>query len=443
VRPLSTSVASYLTCPCVFPFDVDVFGGMSHSPTQLVNKSGFWIIVARNVWLSAVAGLLVHFYCGGSHGAYAFRDYMLAGLHWMRGENLYANWRGFVYSPVTAAFFAPFSCLPPALAYSLWLLVNTAALLWGVAALFKTGLFPSFRQKSVGIVYLLLLPLALGNLAVGQANPLVIGLLMGAIAAVRVKRWNIAALCVAIPTFFKIYPLAVGMLICFIAPRRFMWRLLLALLLAAVAPFLFQHWSYVSDQYHDWFRTRIADNRLQYPEKYVPMDLWFVIHWVCRLPVQPRFYSLIQVAAGAAMALASIWGQWKNWKIERQLIIPFFLGSVWMTLCGPATESHTYLLLAPALAIALVQSFHERQPAVFRAMLSFAFALQLINHDSRTLYLFHLKQRWVFAAQPLSALLLLGYSIYCLRKDSFDRDDVVVPEPLAVGGESERASSLA
>ena len=64
-------------------------------------------------------------------------------------------------------------------------------------------------------------------------------------------------------------------------------------------------------------------------------------------------------------------------------------------------------------------------------MLSFAFALQLINHDSRTLYLFHFKQRWVFSAQPLSALLFLGYSIYWLRNGSFNRDDVAVPGSLA------------
>jgi glycosyl transferase family 87 len=398
---------------------------------QFLNKTAFWIIIAQYVWLLAVVELVVRFSCGGPHRAYAFNDYMLAGLHWMRGENLYANWRGFVYSPATAAFFAPFSCLPPALAYSLWLLVNTAALLGGLAALFNTKMFPGFSRQCVGIVYLLLLPLALGNLDVGQANPLVIGLLMYAVAAARVERWNVVAFCIAIPTFFKIYPLAVGMLICLIAPRRFVLRLLLALLLLAVAPFLFQHWSYVSDQYHAWIETRIADNRLHYPEKYVPVDLWFMIHWVCRLPIQPSLYSLIQVAAGAAMALACIWGKWRNWKIDRLLIIPFFWGSVWMTLCGPATESHTYLLLGPALAIALVQSFHERQPTVFRAMLSFAFALQLINHDSRTLYLFHFKQRWVFSAQPLSALLFLGYSIYWLRNGSFNRDDVAVPGSLA------------
>jgi hypothetical protein len=232
---------------------------------------------------------------------------MLAGLHWTRGENLYSNWRGFIYSPLTAAFFAPFSWLPPALGYSLWLVLNAAALIGGVAALFRTNLFPRFSPKPIGIVYLLLLPLGLGNLDVGQANPLVIGLLMFAIGSVRIKCWNTAALCVAIATFFKIYPLAAGMLICVIAPRRFVWRLVFALLLLTIAPFLFQHWSYVSEQYHAWIETRISDNRCYYPVKYVPVDLWFMLHWVCQLPIQPWLYSLFQVGSGAAVAVLCTW----------------------------------------------------------------------------------------------------------------------------------------
>jgi Glycosyltransferase family 87 len=383
----------------------------------VLHRSGLWIIAAGIAWLLALAGLVVRFSCGGAHRSYAFNDYMLAGWHWMRGEYLYANWRGFIYSPVTAAFFVPFSCLPPPIAYSLWLLANAAALLGGLTALLI--LFPRFSQKFAGIVYLLLLPLALGNLDVGQSNPLVVGLLMFAIAAVHGKRWNIAALCVAIPTYFKIYPLAVGMLICVITPRRFGWRLLIALLLFAAAPFLLQHWSYVSDQYHAWIATRISDNRLNYPDKYVPVDLWFLLHWVGRLPIQPWCYSLIQAGTGATAALLCIYGIWKNWKMERVLIGLFFLASVWMPLCGPATEAHTYLLMAPALVLALVQSFHERQSTVLRVLLSLAFALQLINHDSRTLYLFHFKQRWVFSAQPLSALLFLGYCVFWLLNDSF------------------------
>jgi hypothetical protein len=369
-------------------------------------------------WTTALLVLIVRF-CFGLHRAYAFMDYMLAGSHWVRGENLYVNWRGFLYSPAAAAFFAPFACLPLPLAYILWLLLSVAVLLGGLTAILKTGLFSGINQKNSGIVYLLLLPFTLGNLDVGQANPFVIGFLMLAVAAVCDEHWNTAAFCIAIPTFFKIYPLALGLLICVIAPRRFSWRLLIALLVLAAAPFLFQHWSYISEQYQAWVATRSGDDRRVYPINYVPLDFWFLIHWIAHLPIGHWLYSLIQLGTGAAVALFSFWGTWRQWSTERVLNGLFVLASVWMVLWGPATESHTYLLLAPALVLALVQSINERHPVWICALVSAAFALQFINHNTRTSYLFHIKQPWIFSAQPISALLFLGYCLFWLLDDSF------------------------
>ena len=121
---------------------------------------------------------------------------------------------GFVYSPVIAAFFAPFAWMPASLANILWRILNAGLFLGGVAAVLKTNLFAGIKERNYGILYILLLPLAIGNIDISQANPLVEGLLLFAIAAVHAERWNSAALCVAIATCFKIYPLAVGLLIC-------------------------------------------------------------------------------------------------------------------------------------------------------------------------------------------------------------------------------------
>ena len=404
--------------------------GMKIRPTNIFKKPAFWTVTARIFWAVALFVLIVRF-CAGFHRAYAFNDYMLAGFHWIHGEYLYANWRGFIYSPPTAVFFASFACLPPGVAYTLWLLLSVAALLGGLAALLKAILFPVISGTYSGIIYLLLLPFTLGNLDVGQANALVVGLLMFAVAAVRFECWNTAALCVVIPTFFKIYPLAVGMLICTIAPRRFAWRLLIALVLLGVAPFLFQHWAYVSDQYHAWFTTRTSDDRLNYPINYVPLDLWYLLHWIGHLPISPRLYTFFQLGTGAGLALFCLWGRWRHWRTERVLTALFFLASVWMVLCGPATESLTYLLLAPALVLGLVQSFNRRHPAWLRALVCAAFVLQLVNllrhcvspilHNAMTSYLFHLKEPWIFPAQPISALLFLGYCFFWLLTDSFAR----------------------
>jgi hypothetical protein len=90
-----------------------------------------------------------------------------------------------------------------------------------------------------------------------------------------------------------------------------------------------------------------------------------------------------------------------------------------MVLWGPATESHTYLLLAPALILALVQSIRERHSVWIRALVSAALALQFINHNTKTSYLFHVEQPWIFSAQPISALLFLSYCLFWLLDDSF------------------------
>ena len=377
----------------------------------------FWTVTAWISWAVALLMLVVRF-SPESNRAYAFNDYMLAGSHWIQGEYLYSNWRGFIYSPLTAVFFAPFACLPRAFAYTLWLLLSAGALLGGLTALRRTPFFPFISRAYSGIIYLLLLPLTLGNLEVGQANALVVGLLMFAMAAVRTERWNMAALCVAIPTYFKIYPLAVGMLICIIAPRRFTWRLFIALAVLGLAPFLFQHWSYVSEQYHAWLTTRTADDRLNYEFKYAPFDLWFLLHWIGHLPIASWTYSLIQLGTGAGLALLCLSGKWRHWTAERLLTTLFFLVSAWIVLCGPATESHTYLLLAPALVLGLVQSFNARYPVWPRVLLCTAFVLQLVTYNIRS-YLFHLNQPWIFAAQPVSALLFLAYCFACVVTDSF------------------------
>jgi Glycosyltransferase family 87 len=374
--------------------------------------------IAWAVWTAALFFLVARYCAGGVHRVYAFNDYVLAGHHWILGEYLYGNWRGFIYSPIVAAFFAPSSILPPALAYLLWLLLNGSVFLTGLAALLESDVVPDLNRGTFALIYLLLVPCALGNLDVGQANPLVIGLLMFAVTAVRREQWNIAAACVGLATFFKIYPLAVGMLICVVAPRRFTWRLLLALLVLALAPYLLQHWSYVTDQYKAWITTRASDNRLNYSIKYAPIDLWFLVHVIGRLPISAGLYSLIQIAAGGLIAIYCMLGKWKAWNIRRILCGLFFLVSIWMPLCGPSTEAHTYLLMAPALVIALVKSFHDRQSLSLRTLVFGAFFLQML-HTTRINYLLHAKQPWVFFPQPLSALLFLTYCLLWLLNDSF------------------------
>jgi hypothetical protein len=138
--------------------------------------------------------LILRHTAGGIHRVYAFNDYMLAGSHWIHREYLYGDWRGFIYSPIVAALFVPFAIFPPVIAYVLWLLLNVSVFFGGLATLLRSNIVPDLQRESYALIYLLLLPSALGNLDVGQANPFIVGLLMFAITAVHRERWNTAAL---------------------------------------------------------------------------------------------------------------------------------------------------------------------------------------------------------------------------------------------------------
>jgi glycosyl transferase family 87 len=380
-----------------------------------------WSIVAYIAWTVVLLILIIRS-AGGYHRPIAFVHFREAGLHWVQGEYLYGNRRGFIYSPLAAALFAPLAYMPPAVGIVLWQLTNAAALLGGLAAVLR--MFPCHIRKDAGIACLLISPWAFGNLDIGHSNPLLVGLMMLGVAAAGSQRWGWVAICVALATYLKIYPVVVGMLLCVIAPRPFGWRFLVALLLLAIAPFFFQHWAYVADQYRAWIATRSADNRFNYPMKYAPLDLWFLIHWIGHLPFSPFLYTLVQVGSGGAVALFCAWAKWKrDWPAERLLAGIFCLASIWMTLLGPATESYTYILLAPTLILALVHVFRNAGAMWLKVCVLAAFAIQLAA-IVRNMFLSSFKPLWIFSVQPLSALLFIAPCIVWITDDAYWRESV-------------------
>jgi hypothetical protein len=377
-------------------------------PTPLrgrLNSLGIWNIAALAVWLVIFLGLAVRTLANPSR-ATAFTVYRLAGSHWLSAQHLYGDWRGFVYSPIAAVFFAPFGYLPPGWGNLCWTWLNAGLFLLGVAAVLASGIYPGIKPRHRGIVFLLIVPLALGNLDTGQANPSVIGLLLLAVAAVPAERWSLAAFCVAIATYFKIYPLAVGLILFLIAPRKFGWRLLLALFVLGILPFLFQHWSYVSQQYHEWVATRSADDRRLYPLKDVPLDLWFLLVRFGHLPIPGFAYSAFQVLSGGAIALFCVVGVRKNWPKERVLAGMLALVCIWMTLFGPATELQTYVLLAPAIVLTLVNAFLYPGSNWLRVGLLVVYLLMVLA-VARTSFLPSQKGLWILTIQPVAAVLFL------------------------------------
>ncbi len=189
-----------------------------------------------------------------SHSHDVFQTYVEAGRKWTAAQPLYTYTRGFVYSPLVAAFFALFSWFPISLGSVLWRLLTAAIFIWAIFWWLKAEINRRIPKSSYWLVFLLILPLSLGNFNNGQVNPMIIGLLMIAIVAAHEKRWTLSAVALGFSTYLKIYPLSVGLLLVLLYPRQLGWRLLLTLILMGALSFVLQRPAYVLEQYQRWFQ---------------------------------------------------------------------------------------------------------------------------------------------------------------------------------------------
>src|SRR5260370_13704766 len=147
----------------------------------------------------------------------------------MRGEYLYPHRHNyqFFYSPLAAASFAPCALLPQALGGILWRLLSAIALILGARMSGRMSWPGTSGVQWTDWGLAALLPLSLGNLHNGQAGVLITALLLFGIVFCASGRWQITAACFAIATIFKLYPIALALLLAALYPSKLSWRLAL------------------------------------------------------------------------------------------------------------------------------------------------------------------------------------------------------------------------
>ena len=178
--------------------------------------------------------------------------------------------------------------------------------------------------------------------------------MLAAAAAVQTDRWNWASLFLALAFICKLYPLAFGLLLVAMHFRQLGWRLPLAILALLALPFLTQHPAYVLEQYQKWLSCLKADDRSNIAWDQTYRDLWLLVR-TTGAPVTRSAYELFQVMSGAALAGLCWFRQRRGWPTKECLNSTIALAAAWMLLLGPATESCTFILLAPSLAWSAVE----------------------------------------------------------------------------------------
>ena len=333
-----------------------------------------------------------------------FVTYADAGKKWISSQPLYSYTRGFVYSPLIAALFAPFSWFPLWLGGILWRLLTASVFLAGIFCWLKEeSAIPKSRHW---LVFLLVLPMSLGNFNNGQVNPLITGLLMIAIVSAHRRSWTISAICLGLTAYLKIYPLSVALLLVLLYPRQLAWRLLVSLLLMGALSFLLQQPGYVLEQYQRWFGTRAADDRRMNMD-IAPRDFAMLLKAI-QINVSSRLFLVLQLLTAVGAAAVCVYGRIRNWSEDRLLVAVFAFGTCWMLLFGPATEDATYAMIAPPIALALAQT--HRIPGWMRSLICSSYAVLLIGLILNAF--FRLKKTpYTMSVQPFGALMFLIYAV--------------------------------
>lgn len=303
---------------------------------------------ALTAWIVLISAVVIRVAVAPPLSGTVVPIYLKAGERWCAGENIYAAfWPLDIYRnpPGVAAFFAPWSILPEKTAGILWRLLGIALYISGLAAWLRD------KQQSLGLVIFASAFLVIPSFNNGQVNVLIVGCLLLATANLNRERWLTAAAWVVFASFFKLYPLAVGLLFC-VARPRFTLRLLPLFALSMILPFALQRPEYVWQMHHAFVDFLELEGRYRLMLDRPPWD-WTIVPrvWLdVRIPAE--FTKFVSAIAG--LIFAGLVAHARRQQPDQALVMGFHLGCIWMTLFGPATENSTYTLIAPTVAMLLL-----------------------------------------------------------------------------------------
>lgn len=360
---------------------------------SFVRRLPRWAVVT---WVALVVGVVGRVAWSGPNSGTVLPIYRNAGDRWLATADVYAPAPPhdvFRNPPGVAGFFAPWSLVPPKTAGVLWRLFGLAVYVTGLWAWVRRLPLDGVSGRQLGWFAVLAAVLVIPSFNNGQVNVLMVGSLLHAAAGVRDGRLGAAAVWVAVAGFFKIYPLAVGLLFCVIAPRL-AWRLAVAVAVAAALPFAWQESGYVVQMHERFVEFLGLEGPFRAVLSRAPWD-WTIVPRVW-LGVQVPQDATRPVSAAAGLACAAVVAVAR--RRADAVAAAFAVGCVWMTLFGPATENATYTLLAPAAALPLLR--RPRPAAVAAAVLLALPILRGLFPSSEVLPL--------RTAQPFAAVLLLG-----------------------------------
>jgi len=297
-----------------------------------------------------------------------FPVYFQAGISWWQQVDVYQVNQGidhYRYSPTAAIFFSAFTFMGITLGAILWSFCSIIVFILGCNRFRQTMLFHgSTNNKDWGGFFIISLFAALSGIWNSQCNAFIVGLiLLGATDLIERKN-NRAVFFLAFAFMIKSTILPILALLVLIRPFPLLPKLLLAIALLLLFPFLTSPTSFVLAEYQSWYDHLQETKGLRWPGF---RDAWY--GWlVFQEQLQPgnfnaqlwsiptnSFYKVLQLLTGIGTAVVVLY--WKT-KFTDKVELTFrsiALGMVWILLFGPASEFPTFAFIAPFLGCAWLE----------------------------------------------------------------------------------------
>lgn len=309
----------------------------------------WWVLLIGTCAKSAIKG-------GSARDSKSvYSNFPAAARRWWNSENLYGTYPGYDiyrYSPTFAVAALPLAPLSNPVGGIVWSILSFTALLAAIRSFANWGFDSPLTPTREGQILLLSLVPAIGGLWSFQSNAFILASILGGMMMAQCRKFWTSALLLAIPIFLKIWPAVFVLLIVLRWPRQLLGRGIVMMIALALVPYLAQRFSYVNQQYYDWYVVLTGPLQARW---HGYRDAWTICEELS-LPITAHGFKLLQISTLAALFVYGIIANLRMHSDRAFLLSTFSLWCCWQLLLGPGTERLTYGLIGPSAAFAVWES---------------------------------------------------------------------------------------
>ena len=330
------------------------------TPTERLIPSKSSVLLRRiAIGLWALFIIVVVVKCVISPRAHSlYPAYAATGRIWWFGSTDFDSGIG-IYGPFFAQLIGPFCTLPDELGGALWYVFSILFFLFGLYK-FLNSVLPELNNKTISILFLLVPWCGIASFYSGQANLIVAGCFLWAVAAILAKHWLLGSFALAVPACIKAYPIAMALVLIGLYPKKLLHKFIFAMTILLCLPFVFHKPDFVLQQYADWLSCLTAGTRYASAAGWVHIDFRTLLaRWV--MLISPRNFIPIQAITGLLIFVCMYIYRRRCHCERRTLLYAYILTSIGLVLFGPASEESTYVLAGPAVCWLVIEAYRQKK----------------------------------------------------------------------------------